>query len=179
MLDFKKIQKKNICLIGLMGSGKSIVGKQLSRDFNIKFYDSDHEIEKEIGLTISKIFSVHGEKFFRDIEKKICLNILEKSNCIISLGGGSIINSEVRDSLDKNSLSIYLKVNIDLLEKRLSNSAKRPLLNNVNKKRTLNKILNERKKYYNKANLIIENNLDRKDVLSEVKNKITKHEEKY
>ena len=172
MLNFKKIRKKNMTLIGLMGSGKSIIGKELSTYYGIKLYDSDNEIEKKVGQKISDIFKNKGEIYFRAIEEKVCLDLLEKENCIISLGGGGITSIKTRNKIEKNSFSIYLKVDVDILVKRLSNSIKRPLLKNKDKKNKLNEIYKERKKYYNDANLIIENNFNKKYVLENIKKSI-------
>ena len=172
MLNFKKIRKKNMTLIGLMGSGKSIIGKELSTYYGIKLYDSDNEIEKKVGQKISDIFKNKGEIYFRAIEEKVCLDLLEKENCIISLGGGGITSIKTRNKIEKNSFSIYLKVDVDILVKRLSNSIKRPLLKNKDKKNKLNEIYKERKKYYNDADLIIENNFNKKNVLENIKKSI-------
>ena len=80
MLDFKNIGKRNICLIGLMGSGKTIIGKELSKVYKIKHFDSDNEIEKNEGKNINSIFKIRGEEYFRKIEEKTSLELLEKSN---------------------------------------------------------------------------------------------------
>ena len=134
MNDLTKIKKKNICIMGLMGSGKSIIGKDLSKYLNLEFYDTDKEIELKMKKSISSIFEEDGEDYFRDIEEKICLELLTNNNCIISLGGGSIINKKIRKVIKKNSYSIYLQVQLNNLVNRLKSSKKRPLLNqNVNK----------------------------------------------
>ncbi len=172
MLNFKKIGKKNICLIGLMGSGKSLIGKELSIIMNSKFYDSDLEIEKHENLSISLIFQKYGENYFRKIEEEICLKLLPKSNSVISLGGGSIINEKIRNLIREFSYSIYLKVDIDVLLKRLNNSNRRPLLKDTNKRNKLEKLFKKREKFYNSANLIIENNHNKKDVLNKIKSHI-------
>ena len=164
MLNFDKIRKKNICLVGMMGSGKSIIGKELGKYFKIQYFDSDTEIEKNAGKSINLLFKDHGEKFFRDLEMEVCSKLLINENCIISLGGGSICNSKVRELINKYSYSIYLKVNLNMLEKRLKYSSKRPLLKNVNKKQKIEEIYRERKKYYNRANLIVDNEDKQKSI---------------
>ncbi len=168
MMKIKSLNKRNITLIGLMGSGKSVIGKSLSKKYQTKYYDSDNEIEKEIGMDINKIFKIKGEVFFRSTEEKICKILLEKYNCVISLGGGSIQNSKTRELIKKNSFSIYLKVDINILSKRLSNSDKRPLLKNGNIKDILKDIYRVREKHYNNADLIIENNFDKNSVINEI-----------
>tara|TARA_Y100000996_G_C22363897_1_gene578056 strand:- start:210 stop:734 length:525 start_codon:yes stop_codon:yes gene_type:complete len=172
MLNFKKINKKNICFIGLMGSGKSTIAKELSNLLKYDFFDSDLEIEKTVGEDISDIFLNKGEDFFRAIEEKTCTRLLNTSDCIISLGGGSITNSKIRDLIEKNSYSIYLKVKLEILLKRLNKSNKRPLLVNQNKKKVLEKLYKERKVYYNKADLTIENFFDKKSLMKKLKMEI-------
>ena len=103
MFNLKGIKKKNICIIGLMGSGKSIIGKDLSKYLNFKYYDTDKEIEIRTKKSINEIFTEEGENYFRKIEEKICLELLTKDNCVISLGGGSIVSRKVRESINKNS----------------------------------------------------------------------------
>ena len=174
MLDFKKIRKKNICLIGLMGSGKSIIGKELSNYYKLDFYDSDNIIVENIGKSINNIFYENGEKYFREIEEKICMDLLNNKNCIISLGGGSIINKNVRNKIKNNSYAIYLKVDIDILSKRLQGSNKRPIIKNENIKDKLNEIYKNRKNYYNQADIIIENNFNKKKIIEDIK-KILKY----
>ena len=112
MFNINEIKKKNICIMGLMGSGKSIIGKDLGKYLNLKFYDTDKEIELETKKSINSIFRDHGEIYFRNIEEKICLKLLNYDNCVISLGGGSIINKKIRNLIEQNSYSIYLKVKL-------------------------------------------------------------------
>ena len=115
MFDLTKINKKNICIMGLMGSGKSVIGKNLSKNLNLKFFDSDKEIELSTKKSIKTIFEEQGEQYFRNIEEKICIELLSKENCVISLGGGSIINKKIRNVIKKNSFSIYLQVKLNIL----------------------------------------------------------------
>ena len=155
-----------------MGSGKSVIGKDLGRILKVKHFDSDNEIEKDQGTSINHIFKNYGENHFRQIEEKICINLLNKKNIVISLGGGSIINKNIRKIIKSSSFSIYLKVNLDVLTKRLNSSNKRPLLKNVDKKDKLDQLYSERKEFYNKADLVIENNFDKSDILNKIKSKI-------
>jgi len=150
----KKIGKKNICIIGLMGSGKSIIGEDLSKLYKLEYFDSDNVIEKKCNSKINDIFKNNGEKYFRSIEEDVCLELLNLENCVISLGGGAIISQKVRNIIKKYSFSIYLKVDIDTLVKRLKKSKKRPLLQNTNNKKILENLYSERKQYYNNADLI-------------------------
>ena len=148
MFNLIEIKKRNVCIMGLMGSGKSIIGKDLSKYLNFKFYDTDNEIELKMKKSISTIFKEEGESFFREIELKVCTNLLTLDNCVISLGGGSIINREIRKVIKMNSYSIYLQVKLNNLQNRLKFSRKRPLLNNnSNKSEIMHKLLKNRQKF--------------------------------
>ena len=176
MLDLSVINKKNICIMGLMGSGKSIIGKDLSKNLNLKFYDTDKEIELMTNKKISAIFKEEGESYFRDIEEKVCIGILTIDNCVVSLGGGSIISKKIRKIIKQNSYSIYLQVNLNNLQNRLKFSRKRPLLNkNLNNSEILKNILKDRQKYYEKADLIINNDGDKSQTLKEIKSQLKKY----
>ena len=173
MLDLSEINKKNICIIGLMGSGKSMIGKDLSKYLNLNFYDTDKEIELMTKKKINEIFEEEGESYFRDIEEKVCIEILSNDNCVISLGGGSIISKKIRKIIKKNSYSIYLQVRLNNLLTRLKFSRKRPLLNNnSNKSEIMRKLLNDREKYYEKADLIINNDGDKSLALNKIKSQL-------
>ena len=168
-----KNNKKNICIMGLMGSGKSIIGKDLSKHLNLKFYDTDKEIELKSKKSIVEIFEEKGETYFREIEEKICLEILTLDNCVISLGGGSIINKKIRKIIEQNSYSIYLKVKLKNLLNRLKSSNKRPLLkNNISRRETLENLYNTRRIFYEKADLIINNDNDKFQVLKTIKSEL-------
>ena len=176
MLDLSVINKKNICIMGLMGSGKSIIGKDLSKNLNLKFYDTDKEIELMTNKKISEIFKEEGESYFRDIEEKVCIEILTINNCVVSLGGGSIISNKIRKMIKNNSYSIYLQVKLNNLQNRLKFSRKRPLLNkNLNNSEILKNILKDRQKYYEKADLIINNDGDKSQTLKEIKSQLKKY----
>ena len=152
--------KKNLTLTGMMGVGKTTVGKALSEHLLMEFLDVDTIIEKKLNLTVQKIFEKKGEAFFREVEEEVTLQTLKDKNTIISLGGGAFMNPKIRDCVISNTKSYWLYLNLDLLEKRLINSRKRPLLINKNIRLDLEKIYNERKSTYSLANYKIDcNNL--------------------
>ena len=111
MFDLSEIKKINICIMGLMGSGKTIIGRDLSKYLNIKFFDTDNEIELKTKKSIEKIFAENGERYFREIEEKICVELLTYDNCVISLGGGSIINKKLEEKLRKIPTLFICKLN--------------------------------------------------------------------
>ena len=150
--------KKNLVLTGMMGVGKSTIGKRLAKKLKLKFYDIDKIIEKKEKKTITEIFETKGQDYFRKIEKKISLDILKKNNSVISLGGGAFINPMIRKESENSSISFWLDLKLDSLMIRLRNVKKRPLLNQENLKETINKIYSERKKFYNRSDFRIKCN---------------------
>jgi shikimate kinase len=163
--------KLNITLCGMMGSGKSSIGKILANKLDYNFIDIDKMIEFETKKTIKKIFEQDGEQYFRDLEEKITLNILNYKETIISLGGGAIINEAVRNYIKKSSYNIYLKVDVDILVKRLQNSKSRPLIYRKNLKEELVNLVKIREKYYKNADLIVKNE---KNIIETIENIIKK-----
>ena len=163
--------KSNISLCGMMGSGKSAIGRILANKLNYNFIDVDKVIENEAKKTIKKIFEEDGEEYFRDLEEKITINILKQKESIVSLGGGAIINKNIRNSIKKNSYNIYLNVDVDILTKRLQFSKTRPLIYKKDLKKELINLINKRKKFYQKADLIIQNE---KNIIETTENIIKK-----
>tara|TARA_B110000259_G_scaffold144450_1_gene162686 strand:+ start:1548 stop:2057 length:510 start_codon:yes stop_codon:yes gene_type:complete len=144
--------EKNLALTGMMGVGKSTIGRALSKRLLMQFSDIDTIIEKKLKMSIQKIFETKGESFFRKFEEQTTLEEVKKKKIIISLGGGAFMNSKIRKNIILNSKTFWLDLNIELLEKRLIKSKQRPLLNDKNSKKTLKDIYEERKSTYAKAN---------------------------
>ena len=155
----------------MLGSVKSALGKILANKLNYNFIDADKMIETDVGKTIKKIFEEDGEEYFRDLEEKITINILKQKESIVSLGGGAIINKNIRNSIKKNSYNIYLNVDVDILTKRLQFSKTRPLIYKKDLKKELINLINKRKKFYQKADLIIQNE---KNIIETTENIIKK-----
>jgi len=144
----------------MMGVGKSTIGKAISREISMQFIDIDKIIEKKLKLTIQEIFEKKGEAFFREFEEKVTLEEIKKKNNVISLGGGAFMNRKIRDCVISDTKSFWLDLDVDVLEKRLVDSQKRPLLINKNIRLDLEKIYIERKDTYSLANYKIDcNNL--------------------
>ena len=142
---------KNLTLTGMMGVGKSTIGKILAKQLNYKFVDVDKLIEKKEGSTINYIFKNKSESYFRKIENDITLVELKKYNSVISMGGGAFLNNLIRKNAKKLSISFWLDVSIDVLIKRLKKNNKRPLLFKKNTNEEVKKIYFDRKKIYNEA----------------------------
>jgi len=135
----------------MMGVGKSTIGKILAKKLNYTFVDVDKLIEIKEGSSINLIFKNKSEGYFRKIEKDITLSELKKNNSVVSLGGGAFLNSSIRKSVKKLSISFWLDLPTDELIKRLKKSKQRPLLFEKNTAETVKKIYFNRKKIYNEA----------------------------
>ena len=133
-------------LVGMMGSGKSSVGKILANKLQFSIIDIDKEIEKDEKLSIKEIFEKKGENYFREIESKYLLR--KRNSAVVSCGGGIVLNKKNREFLKTSGYTIYLQSSIPTLEKRLLNKSSRPLLNNENLKETLINLYSKRKKLY-------------------------------
>ena len=147
----------NIVLVGHMGSGKTSIGKNLSKKINYKFFDTDKEIEHETKMTISEFFIINGEKDFRNLEEKITKRILQANKrSVVALGGGSLENEKTRSLVLKDNFSIWLKCNLKTLSYRCNNLYTRPLLKDKNIRHEISKLDKLRKKNYMKSNLTID-----------------------
>ncbi|MAC45165.1 MAG: shikimate kinase [Pelagibacteraceae bacterium] len=143
--------EKNLILTGMMGVGKTTIGKRLAKELSYAFIDMDKIIEKQEGESISSIFRNKGEDYFRKIEKKLTIIELKKNSSVISLGGGAFLNSTIRQYSKKKSISFWLDVPIEILIKRLKKSKNRPVLEKEKTDASIKKIYFIRKKFYNKA----------------------------
>ena len=146
---------KNLVLTGMMGVGKSTIGRLLAKKLKVKFLDVDKVIEKNEKQSIKKIFERKGEKYFRKIEERITFKILKNKNVVIALGGGAFMNDEIRYKVLTSCSSVWLKVNLDKLISRYKRSNRRPLLDKKKLETEVKKIYQSRKKIYSLANFKI------------------------
>ena len=148
--------KKTVALVGMMGSGKSAIGKVISSILDVPFIDSDVEIEKAAKLSIPEIFERHGEKFFRDKEGQVIKRLLKEKPCILATGGGAFVNDKIRTSIKNHGVSVWLNADVETLWKRVKHKTTRPLLRTDNPKETLSNIYKDRIETYSLADVIIE-----------------------
>ena len=161
--------KKNLVLLGMMAVGKSTLGKIVAKKQDLIFIDTDLNIEKKCAMKISEIFKNKGEKFFRILEEREVLESLKKSKCVIALGGGAFMKKTVRDRILKDSVSIWLDVNLKTLNKRVKWNKKRPLINEENSQIKINKLYAQRKNIYKLAKYRIDcNNLSKVNIAKKI-----------
>ena len=163
--------KKNLVLTGMMGVGKSTIGKKLAKKLKLDFVDTDEIIESKEKSSIKNIFNKRGESYFRKLEKKVALQELKKSNLVVALGGGAFIDKVVRNEIKNSCLSFWLDLSIPSLLKRVKKTKKRPLLDLERLEESMIEIYSERKKIYNESNFRIKCDLLNKE---EIVDKIIK-----
>ena len=147
---------KNIVLVGLMGSGKTTVGRRLALELNQDFFDTDHEIIDKTGVTIDHIFDIEGEEGFRERESKILESLCQMSNIILATGGGIVILSKNRKILQNVGLVVYLTSSVDQLLRRTAKSKSRPLLeNSTDRRKTITELVEARDIYYREVASIV------------------------
>ena len=159
-----------------MGVGKTTLGKLVAKNQDLEFIDTDANIEDKNSMTINEIFEQKGENFFRLEEKKEILNSLSKQGCVIALGGGAFMNKTIRESVLKNAISVWLDIDLKILNQRLKWNQKRPLLKKYNNQKKLNELYEQRKNIYQLANhKIVCDKLNKEDIV----NRIIRLYEKY
>ena len=142
--------KENLVFLGMMGSGKTSIGSLIAKRLKLNFIDIDREIEKELGMSVKRIFESKGEDYFRKYEEKITLKKLNLKSVVIALGGGAFITRAIKNEVLENHLSFWLNWNIDTLVNRIKNSKKRPLAVNSSKNELI-EIIKKRSIIYSKA----------------------------
>lgn len=145
-----------IVLVGLMGSGKTHIGKKLAAELGLAFCDSDEVVEAIAGMSIASIFELYGEERFRSIEEREIARIMANPPQVISTGGGAFMHNQTRKLILKNGLSVWLKAKPETLASRMSNFDKRPLLKDRNPLEVLTELMAERTPFYQQAELIVD-----------------------
>jgi shikimate kinase len=146
---------RTVALVGLMGAGKSTVGRRLANKLGRPFVDSDDEIEKAAGLSVSDIFALHGEEEFRRVERKVLQRLLDGPPQVLATGGGAYLNDVTRDLMRKHAITIWLNADLETLWKRVSRRNHRPLLRRPDAKEVLSNLFDERRPIYELADLTV------------------------
>ena len=147
--------KRLVVLVGMMGAGKSTIGRRLAARLSLPFVDADTEIEAAAGMTIPEIFEVHGEPHFRDGEARVIARLLDAGPAVLATGGGSFMREETRRRIGEKAVSIWLKADPDVIMRRVKRRADRPLLQTVDPAATVSRLISEREPIYQHADLTI------------------------
>jgi len=157
---------RSIVLVGIMGVGKSTIGKRLSQYLDIPFVDADKEIEKAAGMDIQDIFDQFGEEAFRSGEKKVIKRLMTEGQKILATGGGAFMNEEIRADIAESGVSVWLNADLDILMKRVQRRANRPLLKTEDPEATMVALLEERNPIYALSDIHIESRTVSRDVIA-------------
>ena len=158
---------RNLILVGLMGAGKSSVGRLVAHQLGVPFIDSDIEIERVSRMTITELFAAYGEEEFRALEARVMKRLLKGGPRVVSTGGGAFINARTRRHIKKGGLSVWLKADLEVLWERVNKRDTRPLLKTENPKQTLENLMNARYPVYAEADLTVLSRDVRKEVMAD------------
>jgi shikimate kinase len=152
----ERLKGRSIVLVGLMGAGKSTVGRRLAQRLGLPFLDADHEIEAAAGMTIPDIFSIYGEAYFRDGERRVIGRLLQEGPLVLATGGGAFMNEETRTRITEAGISVWLRADLDVLMRRVRKRSNRPLLQNTDPEGTMRRLMDIRYPVYATADLTVD-----------------------
>jgi shikimate kinase len=150
-----RLASRPIVLVGMMGAGKTVVGRRLAARLGLNFVDSDHEIEACAQMTIPEIFERHGEAYFRDREHRVVSRLIGDGRSVLATGGGSFIHEATREAVKEHCLSVWLKADFDVLMRRVRKRQNRPLLQTPDPEGTLRRLMDLRYPIYAEADLTV------------------------
>jgi len=160
---------RTLVFVGLMGAGKSVIGKMSASAMKIPFVDSDQEIEKVSRMSISDLFDAYGEAEFRALEERVIRRLLQEGPMILSTGGGAFINDRTRSIIKQRGLSVWLRADLDILWERVRKRSHRPLLHTADPRGTLSALLDARYPVYGEADLVVQSrDVSKEKIVGEV-----------
>lgn len=149
-------EREIVVLVGLMGAGKSSIGRRLAARLDLPFLDADTEIETAAGCTIPEFFKLHGEAAFRDGERRVIARLLEGPPCVLATGGGAFMDAETRAHIARSGISVWLRADLETLVRRTSRREERPLLATGDARATLARLMDERYPVYEQADIVVD-----------------------
>lgn len=174
--DLKSLITKPLVLVGVMGSGKSTIGKRLARKLQLQFYDSDKVIEDRNGLSVYDIHEFRGEEYFRKQENQVIREIIGYGPVVLSTGGSSVLQDDIRSLIKDSTTSIWLSVDVNVLYDRVSRRNTRPELNVGDKRSALEEMVNKMDPIYQEADVVVESSEENAHyIVDTIVSKLTKH----
>ena len=158
--------RRNVVFVGLMGAGKSAIGRIVASQLGLPFIDTDHEIERVSRMTITELFAAYGEDEFRALETRVIKRLMRGGPRVVSTGGGAFINDKSRQQIERGGISIWLKADLEVLWERVNKRDHRPLLKTENPKQTLKDLMERRYPVYEKADLTVQSRDVRKETIA-------------
>lgn len=162
-----RLGNRSIVFVGLMGAGKTAIGRKVAGELGLRFIDSDHEIETVSRTTIPDLFAIYGEPEFRALEQRVIARLLEGGPQVLSTGGGAYMNEQTRAAIAGHGVSIWLKADIDVLMERVAKKQDRPLLKNADPRAVMKRLMDERYPVYATADVTVATRDERKEVIAD------------
>ncbi|MCP4072470.1 MAG: shikimate kinase [Hyphomicrobiales bacterium] len=165
MKRIRHLDSKSIVIVGMMGCGKTAIGRITAHYLGLPFFDADEEIEKAAGMSVTDIFSNYGEAEFRAGECKVIARLLAENQSVLALGGGAFLTEETRANIADNGVSVWLRADLEVLFSRvMRRPTKRPLLQSDNPRELLSELLEKRKPFYEMADLVVDTSVSSKNI---------------
>ncbi len=161
-----RLGKRSVVIVGLMGAGKSTIGRKAAQMLDLPFADADHEIETVSRMTIPELFVAYGEPEFRALERRVIARLLRNGPQVLATGGGAYMNADTRRAIARNGVAVWLKADLDVLMERVSRKQNRPLLKTADPRATMKTLIDERYPVYGEADFIVQSRDDRKEVIA-------------
>ena len=162
----QRLGVRSIVFVGLMGAGKTVIGRRVAEILGLPFIDSDHEIEDVSRMTVADLFSVYGETEFRALERRVIARLLKTGPRVVSTGGGAFVNPATRRSVARRGISVWLKADLPTLVERVGRKTTRPLLNNNDPEKVLSRLMDERYPLYALADTVVNSRNEPKEVIA-------------
>ena len=162
----RRLGERAVVFVGLMGAGKTAIGRKLAQALDVPFVDSDHEIESVSRMTVPELFERYGEPEFRALEQRVIERLMKEGPRVVSTGGGAFMNAQTRAAIALNGVSIWLKADLDLLMERVAKKQNRPLLRNPDPRAVMQKLMADRYPVYALADVIVETRDARREIIT-------------
>jgi shikimate kinase len=156
-----------IVFVGLMGAGKTAIGRRVAQVLDLPFIDSDHEIEAVSRMSVPELFEAYGEPEFRALEQRVIDRLLRQGPCVVSTGGGAFMNAATREAVARRGVSVWLKADLDLLMERVGRNQNRPLLKTPDPRAVMARLMGERHPVYAQADITVESRDARREIIAD------------
>lgn len=156
-----------VVFVGLMGAGKTVIGRKVASMLDLPFVDSDHEIESVSRMSVPELFERYGEPEFRALEQRVIERLLHEGPRIVSTGGGAFMNAQTRDAIAQHGVSVWLKADLDVLMERVSKRQNRPLLKNADPRGVMQKLMSDRYPVYELADITVQTRDAKREVIAD------------
>ena len=163
----QRLAKRSIVLVGLMGAGKTAIGRKVAAALSLRFVDSDHEIENVSRMTVPELFERYGEAEFRALERRVIGRLVKDGPQVVATGGGAFMNDQTRRLIGRHGLSVWLKADLDILMDRVAKRQNRPLLKTADPRATMARLMDERYPVYALADVAVKTRDEKREIIAD------------